>query len=83
MKKFVLSFGLSILILIGSAAVSSLLSFGGKFSPKGFPFAFYMPGGSDYGPSFYTTEFLLDLALCTVAIFFALVLFCRLKKPVR
>ncbi len=81
MKNIAVSMGLSLCALAASVFVPPLLSVGGQYSLKGFPFGFYVPGGSDFGASFYLTEFLVDFALYTAIVFVLLLVLRRLRKP--
>ena len=43
-----------------------------NFYGYGYPFAYYSPGGDDYGSSFYFKPYFADLAICFSFIFLAI-----------
>lgn len=47
---------------------------------KGYPFVFYMPGGSDYGPSFYFLSFVANFGVCWVVILLAIFLVKKFSR---
>ncbi len=52
------------------------------YEGKGYPFVFYMPGGSDYGLSFYYLSFAANFAIYLAVILFAAFLIKKFSRKV-
>ena len=76
--------GLSAIIsataLVVSVVLPPLFSWSAKYTLKGFPFKFYMPGNFDYGSSFYPIAFLTDFLIIALLLIVGLLFIRRLLR---